>query len=138
MIARSSASVSARSSVSDVAVVVLDSSALLACIFGEPGAREVARQLHGAHMGAANWSESLVKMRTSLERESLSALALQLGLVVDDVTRVDAERAAELHATSPSLSLGDRLCLALAERLDAEVLTADKAWGSDGRIRQIR
>jgi PIN domain nuclease of toxin-antitoxin system len=36
------------------------------------------------------------------------------------------------------LSLADRLCLALAERLSAEVLTADRAWGRAGRIRQIR
>jgi PIN domain nuclease of toxin-antitoxin system len=36
------------------------------------------------------------------------------------------------------LSLGDRLCLALAQRLDADVLTADRAWGEEGLIRQIR
>ena len=36
------------------------------------------------------------------------------------------------------LSLADRLCLALAERLDTPVLTADAAWEPAGRIRQIR
>ena len=36
------------------------------------------------------------------------------------------------------LSLADRLCLGLGERLDAAVLTADKSWGDTGRIVQIR
>ncbi len=35
-------------------------------------------------------------------------------------------------------SLADRLCLAVAERLDVDVLTADTHWGSSGRVRQIR
>ena len=35
-------------------------------------------------------------------------------------------------------ALADRLCLATAERLDAPVLTADAAWGSDGCVRQVR
>jgi PIN domain nuclease of toxin-antitoxin system len=36
------------------------------------------------------------------------------------------------------LSLADRLCLALGDRLDADVLTADQAWGAGERIKQIR
>jgi ribonuclease VapC len=36
------------------------------------------------------------------------------------------------------MSLADRLCLALAQRVDAEVLTADTGWGSGVRVTQIR
>ena len=36
------------------------------------------------------------------------------------------------------LSLADRLCLALGNRLDREVLTADTSWGTEPGIRQIR
>ena len=36
------------------------------------------------------------------------------------------------------LSLADRLCLALGDRLDADLSTADQAWGTAGRIRQVR
>ena len=36
------------------------------------------------------------------------------------------------------LADGLRLHLSTGERLDAEVLTADRAWGTVGRIRQIR
>lgn len=31
-----------------------------------------------------------------------------------------------------------RVCLALGDRLDAVVLTADTAWGASGRVQQIR
>jgi ribonuclease VapC len=50
----------------------------------------------------------------------------------------DGERAANLWTEHPNLSLGDRLCLALADRLVAEAVTADRSWGSSSRIRQIR
>lgn len=40
--------------------------------------------------------------------------------------------------TGTSLSLGDRLCLALGKRLGATVLTADKAWGEGKGIEQVR
>jgi ribonuclease VapC len=57
---------------------------------------------------------------------------------IEPVTVDDAERAALLWKPDSGLSLGDRLCLALGDRLDAPILTADRSWGSGGRIRQIR
>jgi PIN domain nuclease of toxin-antitoxin system len=59
-------------------------------------------------------------------------------MVVEPVTRIDAEWAAARWRAGEGLSLGDRLCLALGERLDAEVWTADRRWGEAGRVRQIR
>ena len=50
----------------------------------------------------------------------------------------DGEWAARRWRRGEGLSLGDRLCLALAERLDTDVLTADTSWGTDDRVRQIR
>ena len=50
----------------------------------------------------------------------------------------DAEWAARRWRRGEGLSLADRLCLALAERTDEEVLTADGSWGRTGRVRQIR
>jgi PIN domain nuclease of toxin-antitoxin system len=49
---------------------------------------------------------------------------------VETYLEVDAVRAAELRRISRhrGLSLGDRSCLALAARLGAPVLTADRAW----------
>jgi ribonuclease VapC len=59
-------------------------------------------------------------------------------LAVEPVQADDAENAARLWRRGAGLSLADRLCLATAERLDAMVWTADTAWGSNGRVRQIR
>ena len=66
------------------------------------------------------------------------ALLQSFDLVVEPVTEVDAEWAAVRWSRSEGLSLGDRLCLAVGQRLGATVLTADKAWGSRGTIKQIR
>ena len=54
------------------------------------------------------------------------------------VTQADAERAAALWQRGSGLSLEDRLCLALADRLDAEAWTADRAWGGRPRVVQVR
>lgn len=51
----------------------------------------------------------------------------------------DAEWAARRWAPGQGLSLAaDRLCMALGDRLDADIWTADRAWGTAGRIRQVR
>jgi ribonuclease VapC len=60
------------------------------------------------------------------------------GVLVEPVTQADADVAATLWRVGSGLSLADRLCLATGERLDAVVHTADEAWGSSGRVRQVR
>ena len=67
-----------------------------------------------------------------------AAVLAHHGGVVEPVLADDGARAGLMRRTHPSLSLGDRLCLATAERLGSEVLTADRAWGNEAPIRQIR
>lgn len=119
---------------------VFDSSALLAFLQGEPGADLVEANLDEASAcGAANWSETAQKVRAHGRSWDLArALLLGYGLVVEPVTLEDAERAAHRWRRGAGLSLGDRLCLALGARLDATVWTADRQWGNDDRVRQIR
>lgn len=121
-------------------MTVLDASAVLAFLKGEPGEDHVEQALEaGAVAGAANWSEVAQKVIASGEDWGLArALLDSYSIAVEPVTASDAERAAARWGSDPHLSLGDRLCLALAERLDVEVLTADSAWGSESPIRQIR
>jgi ribonuclease VapC len=121
-------------------VNVLDSSALLAFLQGEKGADIVETALEAESCcGAANWSEVAQRIGASGRDWSLSrALLESFDLVVEPVTEVDAEWAAIRWHRREGLSLGDRLCLAVAQRLDATVWTADKAWGIRGRIKQIR
>jgi PIN domain nuclease of toxin-antitoxin system len=49
-----------------------------------------------------------------------------------DVTKRDGARAAGLWRRGSSLSLADRLCLALGERLELPVATTDPAWQTSG------
>lgn len=118
---------------------LFDASALLCFLGGEAGTEIVEAQLaRGGACSAANWSETAQKVsQRGGDWQLARALLLGYGLVVEPVTMVDAESAAGLWATNPSLSLGDRLCLAQAARLDAVVWTADLAWGSSESIRQI-
>jgi PIN domain nuclease of toxin-antitoxin system len=50
----------------------------------------------------------------------------------------DAEHAARQWRAGGGLPLADRLCLAVAERVERTVLTADHAWPASGPVRQIR
>lgn len=119
---------------------VLDASAILAFLLGEDGADAVESALaDDPRCGAANWSEVAQRVLSAgrdwdLARALLASYAVRVEPVVGD----DAELAARRWRRGEGLSLADRLCLALGERLDAKVLTADKSWGKSGRIVQIR
>jgi ribonuclease VapC len=120
--------------------VVLDASAVLVFLQGEAGSDAVEEELsNDSRCGAANWSEVAQKVRgADRDWELVRALLTSYGVTVEAVTESDGEWAAFHWARGQGLSLADRLCLALGNRLDAPVLTADQAWGQDGRIRQIR
>jgi PIN domain nuclease of toxin-antitoxin system len=118
---------------------VFDASALLAFLQGEEGAAKVEDKLSdGGACGAANWSEAAQKVRSHGRGWDLAgALLASYGLAVEPVTQADAEWAATRWTRGEGLSLADRLCLALGERLDATVWTADRAWGHGGRVRHV-
>jgi PIN domain nuclease of toxin-antitoxin system len=119
---------------------VLDASAILAFIQDEDGANTVeAALLADARCGAANWSEVAQKVLASgRDWQLVKALLVSYELTIEPVNADDAEWAARRWQSGEGLSLADRLCLALAERLDADALTADTFWGTTGRVRQIR
>ena len=119
---------------------VIDASALLAFVQGEDGSDLVEGALaEGARCGAANWSEVAQKVRAAgRDWDLVRALLLSYPVVVEPVVADDAEWAAQRWRRGEGLSLADRLCLALAERVDAPVLTADRSWGTTGRVRQVR
>lgn len=119
---------------------VVDASAVLAFVQGEEGADAVEDQLiAGARCGAANWSEVAQKvLAASRDWDLVRALLMSYPLAVEPVVSDDAEWAARRWHAGEGLSLADRLCLALAERVDAEAWTADRTWGTSGRVHQIR
>jgi ribonuclease VapC len=111
---------------------VLDTSVLLAYIHQENGHLTAKRYIeNGAAVSVANLAEvASVLVRNGKiiadVRKDLQALELS-------IYPVDQEQAyyaaALMSITRPhGLSLGDRLCLALAAHLKVPVVTADKAW----------
>jgi ribonuclease VapC len=119
---------------------VFDSSALLAFLRGEPGAAIVHEYLSDAGFcSAANWAEVAQKV-SQLGGSWARSRAALLGfnLTVEPVTIVDAEVAAGLWAKGSELSLADRLCLALGNRLGAQVITCDTAWAGQPGVELVR
>lgn len=113
---------------------VLDASAVLALINGELGAAVVRGAIAaGAALGAVNLAEVVTDLshRGQSERDirmQIEGFTLRIVPFDEDL----AIRAGMLRplTRAAGLSLGDRACLALAERLAVPVLTADRAWSS--------
>lgn len=119
---------------------VFDASALLAYLRAEPGADLVRERLEqGGACSAANWSEVAQKVRSAgADWDLARGLLLGYDLIVEPVTVDDAEVAAAAWRRGSPRPLADRLCLALADRLDATAWTADRAWREHPRAGLIR
>lgn len=121
------------------AETVFDASALLAVLRGETGAEHAVPLLSSAIMSTANWSEVIARLRglgAARDTASIREDVEGLGVEFVPVSVWAAERAAEMSSETRSLglSLGDRLCLALAEETARPAVTADKAWGKLGAL----
>lgn len=110
---------------------VLDSSAIIAVIFDEPGSDRVTPLLQGALLSSVNLAEVHTRL---LLRGVPSAFSwsriLGMGFEVCPFGEEEARITAELVAQTRSLglSLGDRACLALALQRRAAVYTTHRAW----------
>jgi len=117
---------------------VLDASALLAHLLAEPGGDVVRDTLaeHAAVMSAVNWAEVLSRLASAgadpyeVAQRVASEAALGDVLTVVALTGSDGPAIAGLRPTTRhlGLSLADRACLALAQRLGLPVVTTDRAW----------
>jgi len=111
---------------------VLDASALLALLHGEPGGETVEELLGTSAISSVNWSEVIQKaLEKKTKVDGLREELESLGLEIIPFTAEMAEKTAYLRAeTRPAgLSLGDRACLALAGALGRPAVTADRIWG---------
>jgi ribonuclease VapC len=114
-----------------VARIVFDSSVILAHLNDEPGSERAAPLFGDALISAVNVAEIVSKLAErgaalNLIRAALSRYGLQIATFDEEL----AERTGALRPRTKSLglSLGDRACLALAERFALPVLTADRTW----------
>jgi ribonuclease VapC len=116
-----------------MANAVLDASALLAFVNGEPGAEIVARVIGDALISTVNIAETLsILAKRTGSLQAAKAIIGMVALELVDFDRALAERVAELVLrTRPlGLSLGDRACLALAARESLPAVTADRSWSA--------
>ena len=108
---------------------VLDSSALLAFLHRELGYETVGAVLEGAAMSTVNVAEVATKLADKGAvriRESIRDLKIE-------ILDFDEELAYQVAALRPAtrdfgLSLGDRACLATAQRFGVRAVTADRDW----------
>jgi ribonuclease VapC len=110
---------------------VMDASAVLAYLGQEPGSDAVEGLLARSMLSAVNLSEVVAKLvgrgaDPTLAREIVESLGCETVAVGFDL----AFRAGTLEpqTRAQGLSLGDRSCLALAEREGVPAVTADRAW----------
>jgi PIN domain nuclease of toxin-antitoxin system len=114
-----------------MAEVVLDASAILALLHSEPGAEQVAPLMEMALVSVINEAEVISRLIARGRRpEEALTIVKTLPYELVDLDRDLGRRAgAWWGVTKPQgLSLGDRCCLALAEREGLPALTADRSW----------
>lgn len=124
---------------------VLDASALLALLNGEPGSEQVANVIvDGAVISTVNFAEVVTKlseigMSEALIHDVLNSLGLEIvDLDFKQAYQIGLLRPLTRHA---GLSLGDRACLALAQQLALPALTTDHIWQNlaiDVKVQVIR
>ena len=125
---------------------VVDTSALLAGLFGEPGADVLRRAGPGAVISTVTLSEYLAKCSDRDVPQPMARLHLaNLGVAVASFEEADALQAAALRKGTrfDNISFADRACLALARSRGLPVFTTDQDWSKleaaqDINIRQLR
>jgi PIN domain nuclease of toxin-antitoxin system len=82
-----------------------------------------------ATVSAVNYAEVVQKAtQHGLVAEDVDAALEALDVTVSPFGRLDARLAASFYRYRSNLSLGDRVCLALARSLSSPAFTADRAW----------
>jgi PIN domain nuclease of toxin-antitoxin system len=116
------------------APVILDASAVLAWLHGEPGSEAIDALLLAStpcSVTAANHAEIISKaLDRGVAPDALRSIVASIGYTVIDTLADDGAAAGWMRPVTRAhgLSLGDRLCLAAAQRLQAQVHTADRPW----------
>jgi PIN domain nuclease of toxin-antitoxin system len=112
---------------------VLDASAALAVLQNETGKEKVEAILESSIISRVNAAEVLTKLvEKGLSIAEAREAFDNLDLTVIEFDEKQSLKAAELRPLTKhlGLSLGDRVCLALAIQEDVPAVTADKNWAN--------
>lgn len=113
--------------------LVLDASVILAAILGETGGDEVFDRIEDAVVSAVNVAEVYTYAAVHhFPTDAIDAFFAETGIEIQAFAFDEAVATGRLASIirKAGLSLGDRACLALAQRQKAEVLTADRPWAA--------
>lgn len=113
--------------------LVVDASAIIAFLVGEPITRFDGERVGNSLISAVNLAEVLARLPEIGVPESKTAAAVsRLNLRVVAFDEAQARATARLRPLTrrAGLSLGDRACLALGLALGRPVVTADRIWAS--------
>ena len=110
--------------------VVVDSSALLAVVQRERGAEAVESVEGDLVVSPVILAETLsIAAERGFDVAAVEQDLMNMGLKIDNVVDEDVRRVVEMHGLAKlNISLADRFCLALAQRLGLPTLTGDRAW----------
>lgn len=127
-----------------MANAILDASALLAYLQGEPGGPIVEALMASSVICAVNVAEVVGKLIDGgLQPTAATDIVASLPLTIVALDARRGLRAGVLRQATHSrgLALGDRCCLALAEAEGAPAVTADRLWAQleiDAEVQLIR
>lgn len=111
--------------------VVLDASAIIAMLKGERGAAKVAAEVGRAWVSSVNYAEVISHfVHAGMPEREVDAMLDPLPLTVVPADKALAQIAGRLRSATAEagLSLGDRFCLALAQRDGLPAWTSDHNW----------
>lgn len=112
-------------------MIALDASALLAFLFRDEGHEAVTETLASACISTVNLAEVLGRFaRDGTDPDRVAGRLTATALEVVPFSSVHATTCADLYRRTQALglSLGDRVCLALAAERRVAAMTADRAW----------
>lgn len=121
--------------------VVLDASALIAMLKGERGATKVAGAIAGARISSVNYAEVVSHfIHVGMPERDVDAMLDPLPMTIVPVDKALAQLAGRLRAVTAAagLSLGDRVCLALARRDGVPAWTSDLEWKRVADAAQVK
>lgn len=123
-----------------MSTAVLDASAVIALIMGEPGAEAVEAVIAASAVTTVNLSEVVGYFARNGASEA--EIREWIGALELEIVPLDMELAYSAGFLLPAtrqagLSLGDRACLALARRLGVRALTTDRVWRSIAAAVQV-
>jgi len=114
-----------------VSEIVLDASALIAMLKGEKGVDKVAAAIADARICTINYAEVVTHfIHLGMPEREVDAMLDPLPMTIVPADKGLAQLAARLRAVTAGhgLSLGDRFCLAMAQRDGLPAWTSEQRW----------